>query len=78
MMRLSVRFSIVFAGLSVLALALGASIKAQAQTQPQSQAQSSSTASPVPSAPTYVVIDPLANVRYDNRYDVTWEWRMPT
>lgn len=70
MMRLSVRFSAVFAGLSVLALALGAGVPAQAQTQPQSQAQSSSTAAPVPSVPTYVVIDPLANVKYDNRYDL--------
>jgi hypothetical protein len=67
MMRLSVRFSAVFAGLSVLALALAP--RAQAQTQPQSQARSSSTSAPVSSTPAYVVVDPLANVKYDNRYD---------
>ena len=66
MMRLSVRFSVVFATLGVLALAL-----APHAAQGQNQAQSSSTAAQVPSTPTYVVLDPLANVHYDNRYDLS-------
>jgi hypothetical protein len=68
MMRLSVRFSIVFAGLGVLALGIAPRARAQAQTQ--SQSTSSSQSAQLPSAPQYVVIDPLANVRYDNRYDL--------
>ena len=68
MMRLSVRFYFVFAGLGVLAL--GIAPRAQAQAQSQSQSTSSSQSAPVPSAPQYVVLDPLANVRYDNRYDL--------
>src|ERR1700740_2092630 len=69
MMRLSVRFYLVFAGLGVLAL--GIAPRAQAQAQPQSQSTSSSqTSLQTPSAPQYVVLDPLANVRYDNRYDL--------
>jgi hypothetical protein len=63
-MRLSVRFSIVFAGLGVLALGVAPRAQAQAQTQAQSSPQGT------PSQPTYVVLDPLAGVRYDNRYDL--------
>jgi len=58
-MRLPVRFS---ASLVVIAtLALSAGIRAQAQ----------STASPTAGNGTYISVDPLANVRYDNRYDVS-------
>jgi hypothetical protein len=48
----------------VLALGLAPRAQAQAQTQAQSQPQGT------PTQPTYVVVDPLANVRYDNRYDL--------
>jgi hypothetical protein len=64
MMRLSVRFSIVFAGLCVLALG---AVRAPGQAQTQAQ---SSSAQGTPTQPAYVVVDPLANVRYDNRYDL--------
>jgi hypothetical protein len=58
-MRLHVRF---FAALIALAtLALSAGTRAQAQ----------STASPTAGNGTYIVVDPLAGVRYDNRYDVS-------
>ena len=70
-MRLSVRFYLVFAGLGVLALGILPRAQAQAQSQSQSQTQSTSSQTPIPSQPTYVVLDPLANVRYDNRYDLS-------
>lgn len=66
MMRLSVRIYLVFTGLSVLALGLASPAHAQAQAQSQSQSQAQGT----PTQPTYVVLDPLAKVRYDNRYDM--------
>jgi hypothetical protein len=58
-MRFPVRFPASF--LAVAALALQAGICAQAQ----------STAAQSAGNGTYVVVDPLANVRYDNRYDVS-------
>jgi hypothetical protein len=69
MMRLSVRFLLAVAALSVSALVLTPGARAQNQAQ-------SSSASPAASdqqAPqsTYIVIDPLAKVRYDNRYDLS-------
>ena len=59
MMRFPVRFIASF--LAVAALALQAGICAQAQ----------STAAQSAGNGTYIVVDPLANVRYDNRYDVS-------
>jgi hypothetical protein len=58
-MRLSVRFSFALAAVAVLALSSG----------PRAQAQS--TASATAGNGTYIVIDPLAGVRYDNRYDLS-------
>lgn len=58
-MRLSVRFSATLVAATVLTLCAG--IRAQGQ----------STASPTAGNGTYIVVDPLANVRYDNRYDVS-------
>lgn len=60
-MRLSVRFPFAFA--AVAALALCAGLRAHAQAQ--------STASPTAGVGTYIAIDPLAGVRYDNRYDLS-------
>jgi hypothetical protein len=59
MMRLPVRTSASLVAVAVLALSAG--IRAQAQT----------TAAPTAGNGTYIATDPLANVRYDNRYDVS-------
>ena len=58
-MRISVRFSAALAAVAVLALSSG------------TRAQAQSTASPTAGNGTYVASDPLAGVRYDNRYDVS-------
>ena len=58
-MRLSVRYSASLVAATVLTLCAG--IWAQAQ----------STASQTAGNGTYIAVDPLANVRYDNRYDVS-------
>jgi hypothetical protein len=59
MMRISVSFSALL--LAATALALSCATRAQAQ----------STASPAAGNGTYIPTDPLANVRYDNRYDLS-------
>jgi hypothetical protein len=58
-MRLQVRFSASL--LAAAALALCAGTRAQAQV----------TATPTTGNGTYIATDPLANVRYDNRFDVS-------
>ncbi|MGD0799698.1 MAG: hypothetical protein ABR906_00120 [Terracidiphilus sp.] len=58
-MRLTVRFTASLAAVAFLALSFG--VRAQAQ----------STASPTAGNGTYIAIDPLANVRYDNRFDLS-------
>ena len=58
-MRLPVRFSAPLAVLAALAICAG--ICAQAQT----------TAAPTAGNGTYIAVDPLALVRYDNRYDLS-------
>ena len=60
-MRLPVRFSKPLAAVAALALCAG--------TAALAQVQSATTQTPAPG--TYISIDPLANVRYDNRYDVS-------
>jgi hypothetical protein len=60
-MRLPVSFSAAFIAVVALALCAG----------PRAQAQGQSTASPTAGNGTYIATDPLANVRYDNRYDVS-------
>lgn len=74
-MRLPARLTVSFA--AAAALALGAAVCAQAQ----SSSSSSSTQASTPPQPTaaqaavanggYISTDPLANVRYDNRYDLS-------
>jgi hypothetical protein len=59
MMRFFVRFSATF--LAFAALFVFAGVRAQAQ----------STAAQTTGNGTYVVVDPLANVHYDNRYDIS-------
>jgi hypothetical protein len=58
-MRLSVSYSAALAAAAALALCSG----------PRAQAQS--TAAPSAGNGTYIATDPLANVRYDNRFDLT-------
>jgi hypothetical protein len=58
-MRISVRFSAALAVVVVLALSFG------------TRAQAQSTASPTAGNGTYIASDPLAGVRYDNRYDLS-------
>ena len=61
-MRLSVRFTTCFALLSALAVSAGNRVVAQ---ESSSQAPATSTNG------TYIAIDPLAKVTYDNRYDLS-------
>jgi hypothetical protein len=56
-MRSSVRLSVSLFAVAALALSVAASAQ--------------STAAPTAGNGTYIAIDPLANVRYDNRYDVS-------
>ena len=58
-MRLLVRFSASFIAVTALALSAGTSVQAQ------------STAAPTAGNGTYIASDPLAGVRYDNRYDIS-------
>jgi len=64
-MRLPVRFSLLSA---VLVLGLLASVpRAFSQVQPSVQSTSSETSG----NGTYIAVDPLANVKYDNKYDIS-------
>jgi hypothetical protein len=58
-MRLSVRFSFALVAVAILAVCSGTRTQAQ------------STASPTAGNGTYIATDPLAAVRYDNRYDLS-------
>jgi hypothetical protein len=73
MMRLQVRFLVIAAAVAGLVLCAGATSEAQNTGSSSSSSQQPTTAPPedqAPPAPEYVQIDPLANVRYDNRYDL--------
>jgi hypothetical protein len=63
-MRLPVRFSLFLAVLLLGLLSL--TLSAGGQVQPAAK----STASQTTGNGTYIVVDPLANVRYDNKYDL--------
>jgi len=72
-MRLPVRF--LFSAAAFAALVVCAGVRADAQAAPSGQSSSSQgqpaqRPEPAPS-PTYIAVDPLANVRYDNRYDLS-------
>ena len=58
-MRISVSFSAIFVAVACLALSFGTRTQAQ------------STASPTAGNGTYIASDPLAGVRYNNRYDIS-------
>jgi hypothetical protein len=61
MMRLSVSSTLAFALFTAFVLCAA----------PRAQAQAQSTASPTAGNGTYISVDPLAAVRYDDRYDVS-------
>ena len=73
-MRLPVRFSASIVAVAVLALCAGIRTEAQGTTG-QSSSSQSSPAQVTPDQPSrnggYIAIDPLALVRYDNRFDVS-------
>jgi len=58
-MRLSVSFIASLLAAAILAIGAGPSVTAQ------------STAAPTAGNGTYIAVDPLANVKYDNRYDLS-------
>jgi hypothetical protein len=63
-MRLPVSLSVSLAAIAALTLSAGTC--AQAQVAPAQTAQSQSTVNGG-----YITVDPLANVRYDNRFDIS-------
>ncbi len=67
------RFPVRFAFFAVAALTVCAGVNAAAQAAPgSSSSQTTATQKPTPlAAPAYIAIDPLAGVRYDNRFDVS-------
>ena len=73
-MRLPVRFSASIVAVAVLALCAGARTEAQ-DTAGQSSSSQGSPPQSTPDQPslngTYISIDPLALVRYDNRFDIS-------
>ncbi len=70
-MRFPARLSSLFA---VAALSLCVAVHTQAQESGSSSSQSTSVQAPAAQpSPAYITIDPLAKVRYDNRYDVSLE-----
>src|ERR1035441_7127281 len=73
-MRLPVRFSASIVAVAILALCAGARTEAQ-DTAGQSSSSQSLPPQSTPDQPslngTYIAIDPLALVRYDNRFDIS-------
>jgi hypothetical protein len=84
-MHLQARFSFLFAVVAALSVCAAAPVQAQSsgsQNQPSQPQSSSSQSQPTqtnqqgpdsqaPNYGVYIAVDPLANVRYDNRYDVS-------
>ncbi|MFP5236736.1 MAG: hypothetical protein ACLGSD_12615 [Acidobacteriota bacterium] len=71
-MRLSVRFALFAAALLAVCVPVGAA--AQAAPGSSSSSQTPSVQAPQSQAsPAYIAIDPLAGVRYDNKWDVSVE-----
>lgn len=68
-MHLPARFSALFAAAATLFLCSGAAAPAQSSSS-QTPGQTVSTQSASPNG-TYIAINPLAGVRYDNRFDVS-------
>jgi len=73
-MRFPESFSVAVAAVAALFVCAGGRLHAQAPNQPSSSQSSPVQTTPErPPAPVYISVDPLANVRYDNRYDVSVE-----
>jgi len=74
-MRFPVRFSTSLAVISALVFSVGSLALAQSSSSSSSQSSSqtaaANTSSQSPLNGSYISIDPLARVRYDNRYDVS-------
>ena len=73
-MRLPVRFSVSILAATVLAVFAGARIHAQSQPSQDSSSQTAPTQVSTDQSTgngTYISIDPLARVRYDNRFDAS-------
>ncbi|HEY1986815.1 MAG TPA: hypothetical protein VGG85_15470 [Terracidiphilus sp.] len=73
-MRFPVSLTVSLAAFAALLVCSGTRAEAQTPAQPAPGQSSSSTQAPVPEPapqPSYIAIDPLANVKYDNRYDVS-------
>jgi hypothetical protein len=64
MMRFPVRLTVSLVAIAALTLCAGTCAQAQVAPAQTTQLQSSSNGS-------YVSVDPLANVRYDNRFDIS-------
>lgn len=71
MMRFPVSFSFSPLAAAVVVLCAVPRTQAQAQTPTQPQAQVQSPGDQAPANGTYVVVDPLAGVKYDERFDVS-------
>lgn len=74
MMHLPVKLSAIFAAVWVLGVCAGTRIQAQDSSSQSPQGQSSSSQTqeaPAPDYGVYTPLDPLANVRYNNRYDLS-------
>ena len=72
-MRFPVSFTSSLAAIAAMVLCAGVQAQAPQQSQPTPGSSSSVQAPSTQTEPhgTYIAIDPLANVRYDNRYDVS-------
>jgi hypothetical protein len=75
-MRLPVSLTVAVAAVALLFVCAGEPCRAQAPSPSGSGQSSSSQSAPVQTPttvpePSYIAIDPLANVRYDNRYDLS-------
>jgi len=72
MMRFQVRYLAIAAAIAGLALCAGPQIEAQSSSSSSSQQPAAApTDQQAPAPPEYVQVDPLAKVRYDNRYDLS-------
>jgi hypothetical protein len=74
MMHFPQRFTAIAAVVAGLVLCAGTPTRAQQNQQSTSSSQQQPTTeqeSQAPPVPQYVQVDPLANVRYDNRYDLS-------
>jgi hypothetical protein len=68
-MRFPVSFSVAIAAVALLLVCVRGEAQAPSQSSSSQSTQVQTPEQPTP--PTYVTIDPLANVRYDNRYDLS-------